>query len=196
MFTGLIEAVGEVVRHEAPRLVVRPPAEGMGEPWVLGESIAINGCCLTLVDFSEDLAFDLSEETYARTNLDQLAAGTPVNLERAMRVGDRLGGHMVQGHVDTTGTLVSLEPSGDGWTMTVQAPAEDAALLVDKGSVTVDGISLTVVEPDATGRFQVAVIPHTFAHTHLRAAQPGQRVNLEFDIIAKQVVRYLQLRQG
>ena len=196
MFTGLIEAVGEVVRHEAPRLVVRPPTEGMGEPWALGESIAINGCCLTLVDFAKDLAFDLSEETYARTALSHLTPGTPVNLERAMRVGDRLGGHMVQGHVDTTGTLVSLEPSGDGWTMTVQAPAEDAALLVDKGSVTVDGISLTVVEPDATGRFQVAVIPHTLAHTHLRAAQPGQRVNLEFDIIAKQVVRYLQLRQG
>lgn len=196
MFTGLIEAVGEVVRHVAPRLVVRPPEGGMGEPWALGESIAINGCCLTLVDFAEGLAFDLSEETYARTTLNQLTPGNPVNLERAMRVGDRLGGHMVQGHVDTTGTLVSLEPSGDGWTMTVQAPAEDAALLVDKGSVTVDGISLTVVEPDATGRFQVAVIPHTFAHTHLRAAQSGQRVNLEFDIIAKQVVRYLQLRQG
>lgn len=194
MFTGLIEAVGEVVRHEKPRLVVRLPADGMGEPWVLGESIAINGCCLTLVDSADDLAFDVSEETYARTNLGQLQPGTPVNLERAMRVGDRLGGHMVQGHVDTTGTLVSLEPSGDGWTMTVQAPAEHAALLVDKGSVTVDGISLTVVEPDAKGRFQVAVIPHTFAHTHLRRAQPRQAVNLEFDIIAKQVVRYLQLR--
>ena len=189
MFTGLIEAVGEVVRHEAPRLVVRPPTEGMGEPWALGESIAINGCCLTLVDFAKDLAFDLSEETYARTALSHLTPGTPVNLERAMRVGDRLGGHMVQGHVDTVTECIGVAELDGSWRFDFRLP-EPRTLLVQKGSVCINGVSLTVADL-ADAHFSVAIIPYTFAHTTFNRSRPGDRVNIEFDILGKYVQRGL-----
>ena len=154
----------------------------------LGASIAVNGCCLTVVALDDRTwSADAVIETLARTNLGDLAVGDPVNLERPMRLADRLGGHLVQGHVDATGTVRAREPLPDGSTLiTFDAPVAILRYVVHKGSITVDGVSLTVASrTDET--FSVALIPHTLAVTTLGARSPGTRVNLEVDLIAKYV---------
>lgn len=195
MFTGLVQCLGHVMSHSRGRLVVSVPAGAWaGDPIAVGESIAVNGVCLT--SLSADLAglpFDLSDETYNRSALGDLMPGRSVNLERAMRIGDRLGGHIVQGHVDATGEIVRVSAGEDGMaTVVVQAPAVGARYLIDKGSVTVDGISLTVVNPDESGQFELAIIPHTWENTTLRDSTVGQRVNLEYDVLAKHVERLMR----
>ncbi|MFN8037948.1 MAG: riboflavin synthase [Acidimicrobiales bacterium] len=184
MFTGIVEELGEVASREGAKLRVRASTvlEGSG----LGASIAVNGCCLTLVDSGEGWwEADVSDETYARTNLGDLQPGDPVNLERPVRLEDRLGGHLVQGHVDAVGEIVDPVPD-----LRIRVPEQLLRYVVEKGSVTVDGVSLTVVEPLEDG-FTVAVIPHTSEVTTLGRKGPGDRVNLEVDVIAKYTERLL-----
>ncbi|MCO5296370.1 MAG: riboflavin synthase [Fimbriimonadaceae bacterium] len=189
MFTGLVEAVGVVRAFDGKTLRLEvPPNE---EPWALGESVAANGCCLTVVEFADGLAFELSGETLSRTTFARLGVGRRVNIERALRVGDRLGGHFVQGHVDAVGRVVGLEPSDVGSTLRVEVPAGGERFLIDKGSIAVDGVSLTVVRPE--GRtFEVALVPHTLAATNLGDRKPGDAVHLEYDVLAKHVAKLLE----
>lgn len=189
MFTGLVEALVEVVEvFDAPpgkRLVVAWDLDS-GEA-ALGDSIAINGCCLTVVEPSgHRLAFDAGPETLAKTNLGRLRAGSRVNVERSLRLGDRLGGHLVTGHVDAVGTLETRHDSGEWTTCWFRYPAGLSGQLVSKGSITIDGVSLTLVDVE-TDRFSVALIPHTLAVTTLGRLQPGDPVNLETDLIGKYV---------
>ena len=186
MFTGIVEELGRVVTREGSRL--RIAAETVLEGSGMGASIAVNGCCLTLVasDSSSWWEADVSEETYSRTNLGSLTAGDPVNLERPMALGERLGGHIVLGHVDAVGTVVSAAPD-----LVVRIPKDLMHLIVEKGSVTVDGISLTAF--DLThDTFRVAVIPHTMEVTTLGVRKPGDRVNIEMDVLAKHVERLVE----
>lgn len=192
MFTGIIETLGEVVQiaDEPPgkRLVVR--AEQFADAKI-GESIAINGCCLTLIDAARgSLAFQAGPETLQRTNLGGLRVGDSVNLERSLQVGDRLGGHFVTGHVDGLGTLARRHEQGDWCTCWFTAPAPLTQQMASKGSVAIDGISLTLVDVQAD-RFSVALIPHTLAVTTLGRLKVGDRVNLETDVLAKYVARQL-----
>jgi riboflavin synthase len=185
MFTGIVEELGSVISREGAKL--RLSATQVLEDAKQGDSIAVNGCCLTVVDQGEDWwEADVTDESYARTNLGDLAPGDPVNLERPVRVQDRLGGHLVQGHVDAVGEIVRPVPD-----LQVRMPAELLRYVVDKGSITVDGVSLTVVETLADG-FTVAVIPHTSEVTTLGHKGPGDRVNLEVDVMAKYVERLLK----
>ena len=187
MFTGIVEELGHVVAREGSRL--RIAARRVLEGAATGDSTAVNGCCLTIVDHDAEAGWweaDVSEETYARTTLGSLRPGDPVNLERTVRLEDRLGGHLVQGHVDAVGEVVDPAPD-----LRVRMPRELLRYVVEKGSVTVDGISLTVVEPLADG-FTVAVIPHTAQVTTLGAKGPGDLVNLEVDVIAKYAERLLE----
>jgi riboflavin synthase len=195
MFTGIVEELGRVraiVPHEGGARV-ELEARDVLEDAKLGASIAVNGCCLTVVDIGDGWwAADAVTETLHRTALGTLAEGDPVNLERPVRVGDRLGGHVVQGHVDGVGTIRSRAPLPDGSTMiTFDAPAALLHYVVEKGSITVDGVSLTVagLHPDG---FDVAVIPHTLAVTTLGSKAPGVPVNLEVDVLAKYVERLVQ----
>lgn len=184
MFTGIVEERGEVAARDGARLRVR--AETVLEGVSLGDSIAVNGCCLTVVAFGDDWwDADVSEETYARTSLGSLVVGEPVNLERPVRPVDRLGGHIVQGHVDAVGTVVQPVPD-----LQVRMPPDLLRYVVEKGSITVDGVSLTVVDllPDG---FTVAIIPHTAEVTTLGVRRPGDLVNLEVDVVAKYVERLL-----
>ncbi len=190
MFTGIIEAVGEVVALRGGGLVLA--AGGLGsreDPVEIGESVAVNGCCLTVTEAGEGLRFDLSEETLARTSLGGLRAGSRVNLERAMRAGGRFGGHFVQGHVDATAAVVGIETRDDSTVFRFAVPGEYRRYVIDKGSVCLDGISLTAVRPE--GEFEVWVIPHTLASTNLGDRRPGDRVNLEVDVLARYVERLL-----
>ncbi|MDX2065817.1 MAG: riboflavin synthase [Fimbriimonadaceae bacterium] len=189
MFTGLIQTVGRVSARSDAQLAIARPAEFRDVE--LGESIAVNGVCLTAVTAQSEITFDLSEETWQRTALGQLSVGDPVNLERAMRASDRLGGHVVQGHVDGVGTVVSVTSAGESSVWTFRVPDDLARFLVDKGSVAVDGISLTVVRPRGP-EFDVAIIPHTLAHTNLHARRPGDAVNIEVDVLAKYVARLIE----
>ena len=197
MFTGIIEEQGRVRRvtpnEGGARLVI--DASAVLDDAVLGASIAVNGCCLTVTELDErSFAADAVVETLARTNLGDLAAGDAVNLERPLRLADRLGGHLVQGHVDGVGALQVRAPLPDGSTRMTFAPrpVEILRYVVEKGSITVDGISLTVASlDDAAGTFDVAVIPHTLAVTTLGPKQPGDPVNLEVDVLAKYVERLL-----
>jgi riboflavin synthase len=198
MFTGIVEELGQV-RSITPneggaRLVIA--ARRVLDDVVLGASIAVNGCCLTVVAFdSETWAADAVIETLARTNLGDLAPGAPVNLERPVRLADRLGGHLVQGHVDATGTVRERAPQPDGSTLvTFAAPAEVLRYVVHKGSITVDGVSLTVARRDDAS-FAVALIPHTLEVTTLGTRAVGHRVNLEIDLIAKYVEQLLPARE-
>jgi riboflavin synthase len=186
MFTGIIMSNGTIESVErlghGARLRLRAVFD---EPLARGESVAVNGVCLTVIpEASGAFATDVSDETLSRTTLGSLAADTRVNLERALALGDRLGGHMVQGHVDTVGTLMSIASEGEFAVYRWSYPSEFADLVVSKGSVAVDGISLTIVEPDAT-TFGAALIPETLRRTNLGVANLGGRVNLEFDMIAK-----------
>ena len=196
MFTGLVEETGEFLALEqsekGARLTLRAPLVSRGVQ--LGESIAINGCCLTVVAIADQrLSFDLLGETLARTNLGELQPGTPVNLERALAANARLGGHFVQGHIDGTSTLLDCAASGADLRLEIGLPAEFASLVAFKGSVAVDGISLTVAEVRAES-FVIWIIPHTRAVTNLRIRKPGDRVNLEFDLLAKYLARMLDAR--
>jgi len=188
MFTGIVEELGRVADRTGARL--RLSCDVVLEDVALGASIAVNGCCLTVVVYGAGTAdapgwweADLSDETLARTALGDLRPGDPVNLERPVRLADRLGGHLVQGHVDAVGTILATPPD-----LAVTAPPEVMRYLVPKGSVTVDGISLTVVEV-FDDHFTVAVIPHTAAVTTLGHKAPGAPVNLEVDVIAKYTER-------
>ena len=184
MFTGIVEELGSVASLEGPRvrLAARAVLAGVG----LGDSIAVNGCCLTVVDWGDDWwEADVSEETFKRTSLGSLAPGDPVNLERPVRLSDRLGGHLVQGHVDAVGEVVEAVPD-----LRVRMPADLTRYVVEKGSITVDGVSLTVVDALSDG-FTVAVIPHTAAVTTLGSRSPGDPVNLEVDVMAKYAERLL-----
>jgi riboflavin synthase len=193
MFTGLVEALG-TVRGLAPggpgrRLTV---AAGLASELALGESVAVNGACLTVVARdAETFAFDVGPETLARTNLGGLRPGDRVNLERALRLGDRLGGHLVQGHVDGVGRVENRRAEGEWVTVWFRCPPALAAEMVPKGSVAVDGVSLTLVDV-AVDRFNVALIPHTLSATTLGLKGPGDAVNLETDILGKYVVKYLR----
>ena len=187
MFTGIVEAVGTLTSTVIGRLSVA--TQVIEEPWQIGESVAINGCCLTVVGINSDrLDFDLSEETLKRTTLGVLTLGSKVNIERAVRMGDRLGGHLVQGHVDAVGTITQINQlQGSTW---FHFETQDSRFVIDKGSVAVDGISLTAVSPTATS-FSVAVIPHTLAQTNLQFSRTGDSVNIEFDMLGKYVERLL-----
>ncbi len=190
MFTGIVEELGHVVsvvpNEGGARLVIG--ATTVLDDVELGASIAVNGCCLTVVAFDEhSWSADAVIETLARTNLGDLGAGDAVNLERPVRLADRLGGHLVQGHVDATGTVRAREPQPDGSTLvTIDAPADVMRYVVHKGSITVDGVSLTIARR-ADDAFAVALIPHTLAVTTLGDRAAGSRVNLEADLIAKYV---------
>jgi riboflavin synthase len=190
MFTGIVEELGAVVARASDRITVS--CRTVLADADVGSSIAVNGVCLTVVDRGPDhLGFDLSEETLRRTSLAGLSPGDPVNLERPVTLTTRLGGHVVQGHVDGVGEVVGVkaEPTGGAW-LTIRPPAELARYLVDKGSVSVDGVSLTVAGVDGDA-FSVALIPHTLAVTTLGAAGAGDEVNLEVDVLAKYVERLL-----
>ena len=192
MFTGIVESLGEVVSRDGGRLEVRPEPHLAPEGLADGESVAVNGCCLTVLP-GGGLRFDLSPETLDRTSLGDLAPGARVNLERATVAGGRLGGHVVQGHVDATGTFEGARPEGNSVVMRFRAPLGYGRYLIDKGSVAIEGVSLTVVRPEGDA-FEVWVIPHTLECTNLGALRPGDRVNLEFDVLAKYVERLLEAR--
>ena len=196
MFTGIIEELGSVrnieERGENARIVIdaRVVTEGTSH----GDSIAVNGVCLTALDIHDDsFAADVSRETLLRSTLGSLKPGTPVNLERAVTPATRLGGHMVQGHVDARGKFVSVEDHGDSWTLRIGFPPEIARYLVFKGSVAVEGISLTIANL-AEDYFEIAISPKTWEVTNLSHLRPGDGVNLEVDVIGKYVERLLAFR--
>jgi len=194
MFTGLIEETGEVLALSAHtnggvRLSLR--ANRIAPEAQLGESVAVNGCCLTVAaKQGEVLCFDLLQETLARTSLGGAVEGRRVNLERALAVGARLGGHFVQGHVDGTAEILGIEPRGADVRLEIALPPQGAPYLVAKGSIAVDGISLTIAELHAD-RFVLWIIPHTLLMTNLGERKAGERVNLEYDLLAKYVERQL-----
>ncbi len=196
MFTGLIEEVGEVkeVRRRGKGALLTVRCSKVLEGTKIGDSIAVNGVCLTVVEMGKDfLSFFVSNETLQRSNLGELRPKTPVNLERALKAGDRLGGHIVQGHVDTTTKITGVKREGESFIFTFKLPREYSHLLIEKGSVAVDGISLTVARLGSE-EFSVAVIPHTYENTNLKWKRVGNRVNLEFDLIGKYVERILKVK--
>jgi riboflavin synthase len=185
MFTGIVEELGTVISREGPKLRLR--ATTVLDDVELGASIAVNGTCLTVVAWGDDWwEADVVDETYARTSLGALQPGDPVNLERPVRLADRLGGHLVQGHVDAVGTIVTAAPD-----LRVRMPEDLLRYVVHKGSITIDGTSLTVAAVHDDG-FSVAIIPHTAAVTTLGHKGPGDPVNLELDVIAKYVESLLE----
>ncbi len=195
MFTGLIEEVGEVS-------ALTPIDAGftlsvdtaLGRDLRLGESISVNGVCLTVIETAPGrFGAEIGPETAAVTALGGLKAGSLVNLERAMAANGRFGGHMVLGHVDATGTLRAIRPEADFTWMTIDFPATLAPYLIHRGSIAVDGISLTIARLDASS-FDVQIVPFTWSHTTLRRARAGDRVNLECDMVGKYVVRALELQ--
>ncbi len=194
MFTGIVEVVGTVTgvepREDRTTLEIEAPA--IACDLAIGDSVAVNGGCLTVAGRDADrVRFEAVRETLDRTSLGELRVGSRVNLERALRAGGRLDGHIVQGHVDGTGRVRRLERDGDDVRLFVDCGPEIAEILVEKGSVAVDGVSLTVVGATESG-FDVALIPHTLAATTLGERQPGDRVNLEADVLGKYVKRYLE----
>jgi riboflavin synthase len=197
MFSGIVEALGTVVelRSEPPgcRLIVQEPK--IAAATKVADSIAVNGCCLTVIDRQGDtFAFEAGPETLARTNLGVLKPGGKVNLERALAVGDRLGGHFVSGHIDGAGTLLERDDAGQWSTFWFSVQKELAVQMASKGSIAVDGVSLTIVasEPE---RFSIALIPYTLAVTTLGPLKPGDKVNLETDLLAKYVQRLVEAKE-
>ncbi len=194
MFTGIIEEVGEIVAvtDTTDFRTIRVRAREVLTDSKVGSSIAVNGVCLTAITVDNSgFTAELSRETLVRSSLNGLGVGTVVNLERPMRADGRFGGHIVQGHVDGVGRIRSFERDGDSWSLVVEYPKSASQYLVEKGSITLDGISLTIaaLRPDA---FDVAIIPHTLDNTNLGRAKAGDPVNLEFDVIAKYVERMLK----
>jgi riboflavin synthase len=194
MFTGLISDIGAVVGREGGRFTIRCayPAESIAP----GASIACDGACLTATRVEPEpgggsrFTVDVSNETLSKTTLDEWQPGRRVNLERALRAGEELGGHLVSGHVDGVGRIVDMRADGDSRRFAVEAPADLTRYIAAKGSVTLDGISLTVNEAEQN-RFGINIIPHTLTHTTLGARKPGDRVNLEVDLIARYVARLM-----
>lgn len=178
MFTGIVRDLGRVASFDGARLIVETDIEAG-----LGDSVSINGACLTVVANADGLSFDVVSETLSRTTLGELSAGDAVNLEPALRAGEPLGGHVVQGHVDAVGRVRSV-----GEPVWIDAPHDVLRYCVEKGSIAVDGVSLTIAALDDAG-FAVALVPHTLAVTTLGHARPGTAVNLEIDILAKYVER-------
>jgi riboflavin synthase len=192
MFTGLVEAVGEIsgVKRTAAGIRVRVHT-GLGAELMPGDSVAVNGVCLTVVSADRTgLHADISPETARVTTFGSARRGAAVNLERPLRADARLGGHFVQGHVDATAPVDEIRPDGDSHWLTVRFPSELANYIVRKGSIAVDGVSLTVAGVDSQ-RFDVQIIPYTWTHTNFRALKPGDAVNLECDVLAKYVARAL-----
>lgn len=192
MFTGLVECTGTIAesarRGPALRLSIAAPLSG----YVLGESISVSGACLTVVAHGRGrFEVDVSSESLEKTTLGRLGIGSKVNLERALRLGDRLGGHLVSGHVDGLARVISFEAVGEARHATFAAPADLACFLAPKGSVTLDGVSLTVNTVEGS-RFSVMLIPHTLSSTTLSECLPGRELNLEVDLLARYVVRYLE----
>jgi riboflavin synthase len=192
MFTGIVREVGTVDSFVGSRLVVTGPGTAAGV--AVGDSVSVAGVCLTVVEAAEGrLSFDVVPETLARTALGRLEPGDSVNLEPALRVGDPLGGHVVQGHVDAVGRVRSIEPEEESRRVWVDAPESVVRYCLEKGSIAVDGVSLTVAALDDDG-FEVALIPHTLEVTTLGRLEPGDHVNLETDVLAKVVERLLAAR--
>ena len=185
MFTGIVEEVGIIAKISDTAMTVQ--ASTITEDLKLGDSIAVNGTCLTAVEFGPtEFSVDLSPETIRRTSLGQLSQGSMVNLESALMASDRMGGHIVQGHVDGTGRVISIKPDGDSIVFRIRVPKRLNSYIVEKGFISVDGISLTVVKRGAAS-FTLSVIPYTLKNTNLIAVSVGDRVNLEADILAKYV---------
>lgn len=192
MFTGLVESIGVIrsldQRGDASRLILETPVSGL---LTIGESLAVNGCCLTVTAHdAETASFDLLGETLARTNLGALASGSRVNLERALRADGRFGGHFVQGHIDTTARVISAERKGEDLYLVISLPASGARYLIEKGSIAVNGVSLTVASL-GTDHFGLWIIPHTLQETNLGDLKAGDLVNLEYDMLAKYAERQL-----
>jgi riboflavin synthase len=192
MFTGLVESLGNVVSLESlgpqARLTLSIP---FAAELALGDSVAVNGCCLTVAEIvGNHIHFDILAQTLRVTSLGKLSAGSVVNLERALRLGDRLGGHFVQGHVDAVGETLSLDKNGQDHVLEISLPMEIYRLCVAKGSIAIDGISLTIADLKETSAV-FWITPHTFAHTNLSSAKTGDRVNLEADMLAKHVAHLL-----
>ena len=193
MFTGIIQEVGKInsivsLNGGGKELTINC---SFADSCHIDESIAVNGVCLTVTDF-DDTSFTVQsiEETLRKTSIGELQEGSPVNLERSLTLQTGIEGHLVQGHVDTTGTIVDIEKEETGWLLTVEYPEEYTNMVVGRGSITMEGISLTVAN-EQDNQFVVAIIPYTWEHTNLNKKQPGDSVNLEFDIIGKYVVKYL-----
>lgn len=192
MFTGLVEAIGTVVslieKGEQAELILDIP---FSNELNLGDSVAVNGCCLTVASLDDKVRFDLLAQTLKMTSLGDLHEGEQVNLERALAVGDRLGGHFVQGHVDNTGFITDLSAMGQDYRLEIAIPAAVHTLCIDKGSLCIDGISLTIAELTLNSAI-FWITPHTLKSTHLGEASVGQKVNLEADLLAKYVKKLLQ----
>lgn len=206
MFTGLVQSLATVaaIVPEGPgvRLEIREPS--FAAQATLGDSICVNGCCLTVVEMANDIvAFQAGTETLDRTNLGKLKAGDQVNLERSLAAGDQLGGHYVTGHIDTLGTVEARNDDSEWAKFWIQVPAAQIRQMASKGSVAIDGVSLTLVDVEdlpaeddkpAAGRFSVALIPHTLAATTIGSRHAGDQVNIETDVLAKYVERQLATR--
>ena len=197
MFTGIIEETGKVLalteRGAAWRLEIG--ARAALADVALGDSIAVNGCCLTVVEFGADrLTFDVLQETWRLTNFRRLQPGAAVNLERSLRFGGKMGGHFLTGHIDGVGVIEEFEQRGTDHYLKVRGPAGSEPRLVHKGSIAIDGISLTVAETEGD-QFAVWLIPHTLAVTNLREKRVGDEVNLEFDLLGKYVEKLVGLRE-
>lgn len=197
MFTGIITDVGRLVDRAGGRFRIESGFEPSGI--ALGASIACDGCCLTVVEVTTGargavFSVDVSNESLSRTILDGWFPGRRINLERALKAGDELGGHIVSGHVDGVGTVAGLRPDGESRRFTIEAPAEIAPYIASKGSVALDGISLTVNEVEGN-TFGINIIPHTLTHTTLGDRKPGDRVNLEVDLFARYVARLMEQRR-
>jgi riboflavin synthase len=194
MFTGLIESLGTVVSftRSSAAAILSVSTTLPAEEFRVGDSVAVNGICLTVTGTASGvLSFDVSPETIARSSFESLRAGDRVNLERALRAGDRLGGHIVTGHIDCCGRLSKIEHTSGCYVLTFTLPGNHARYLVEKGSVAIDGISLTVNDVSSEG-FTVTIIPHSFANTTLSGIRPGNRVNIETDILGKYVEKLAQ----
>ncbi len=195
MFTGIIEEIGAIqeLRFVSEGAIITVAAKLVPSDMKIGDSISVSGVCLTATRFtSGSFVCDISAETLQRSSFRQAKQGTKVNLERSLKIGDRLGGHFVLGHVDRVGRLLSKTASGAGSVMTFSYPKELDRYLVYKGSIAVDGISLTIASIEKAA-FSIAVIPHTFESTNLRELNPGDAVNLEVDILGKYFERFFQL---
>jgi len=198
MFTGIIEHMGTVaslkVSGEGGRLALHAPS--VAKHLAVSNSIAVNGCCLTVVELDKEaFSADLSGETLRKTSIGEWSAGTRVNLEQPLTAGKEFGGHFVLGHVDTVGRVVRLEPEGENWWYGVEVPESFARYIVPQGSISIDGISLTVARWN--GRVaEIAIIPFTYEHTNVRDKKIGDAVNLEGDVLGKYVERHLEARAG
>ncbi|PWU06745.1 MAG: riboflavin synthase [Verrucomicrobia bacterium] len=191
MFTGLVQEVGNFIGLETQKdfflLSIQAPKTAGGSK--VGDSVAVDGCCLTVVSIAEDrMHFNLLQETLKRTSLGGLHAGDPVNCEPALAAGDRFGGHLVQGHIDTTAQVISTNPCENDFRLEIEIPPGFGQYLISQGSVAVNGVSLTVAELKECS-FVIWIIPHTLENTNLGSLQAGKRVNLEFDVLAKYVER-------